>query len=96
MKYLIFPLVTLGLGTAAMAQPPSVPKSYPPCSKSVTDECMGSSREGHHATMGPAHHKMAVHHARKAAHHRKMVAHHRARHMAHAAHHGKKAHAKSS
>lgn len=76
MKYLIFPLVALGLsvglGTAAMGQPaaaPSAPKSYPPCSKSVTDECMSSSRGTmHHAAMRSAHHKMA--------HHHKMAAHH--------------------
>ena len=85
MKYLIFPLVALGWGTAALAQPaPSAPKSYPPCSKSVTDECMGSSHgTGHHAAMRP-HHKMAAHHHR-------MAARHRPHHMGHAAHHGMKA-----
>ncbi|WP_176592117.1 hypothetical protein [Sphingobium sp. EM0848] len=78
MKYLIFPLVALGLGTAAMAQPaPSAPKSYPPCSKSVTDECMGSSHAAMHHTAMRSHHKMATHH--------------RTHHMAHAAHHGMKA-----
>ncbi|AMK21887.1 MULTISPECIES: hypothetical protein [unclassified Sphingobium] len=87
MKYLIFPLVALGLGlgTGAMAQPaPSAPKSYPPCSKSVTDECMGSSHDMmHHAAMRPSH--------RKISHHRKMAAHHRPHHMTHAAHHAMKA-----
>jgi hypothetical protein len=79
MKYLIFPLVALGLGTAAMAQPPAAPKSYPPCSKSVTDECMGSSGTAmRHGAMRPAHH-------------RAMAAHHRPHHMAHAAHHAMKA-----
>lgn len=82
MKYLIFPLVALGLGTAAMAQPPAAPKSYPPCSKSVTDECMGSS--------GTAMHHAMHHGAMRPAHHRKMAAHHRPHHMAHAAHHAMK------
>ena len=95
MKYLIFPLVALGFGTAALAQPPSTasaPKSYPPCSKSVTDECMGSSHEGaHHAAMRPAAHSMASHHHKMAARHHKMAAHHRPHHMAHAARHGTKA-----
>ncbi|WP_150290035.1 hypothetical protein [Sphingobium estronivorans] len=82
MKYLIFPLVALGLGTAAMAQPaPSAPKSYPPCSKSVTDECMGSSHATmhhtamHHTAMR-SHRKMATHHHKSAARHHKMAAHH--------------------
>lgn len=88
MKYLIFPLVALGLGvglgTGAMAQPASsAPKSYPPCSKSVTDECMGSSHDKmHHAAMHPARHGPARHH--------RMAAHHRPHHMTHAIHHAMK------
>ncbi|WP_242127075.1 hypothetical protein [Sphingobium sp. Sx8-8] len=73
MKILFIPLIALGFGTAAMAQAPdSTPKSYPPCSKSVTDECMSSS---HAAPM--AHHKAAAHH------HAKWASHHHG--MAHAA-----------
>jgi len=88
MKYLIFPLVALGMGTAAMAQapstppsPPSPPSSYPPCSKTVTDECTSSSGEMmHHAARPAAHHKAAHHKA--AAHHKVAARHHRTAHAA--------------
>jgi hypothetical protein len=65
MKYLLFPLVALGFATAAMAQPPSPAKSYPPCSKTVTDECVGSS---HAAAKAPVHHGKMAHHHRHVTH----------------------------
>ena len=82
MKYLIFPLVALGMGTAAMAQAPSTPpSSYPPCSKTVTDECTSASGETmHHAARPAAHHKAAHH--KTAAHHKVAARHHRTAHAA--------------
>ena len=95
MKYLIFPLVALGMGTAAMAQapssPPSPPSSYPPCSRSVTDECASSSGETmHHAARPAAHRKIAMHH-KATAHHKVAARHHRMAHVAKPAAEGKPA-----
>lgn len=66
MKTLFIPLIALGFGTAAMAQAPDgTPKSYPSCSKSVTDECMGSAHATHAAK--PVKHRHHVAHATKPA-----------------------------
>lgn len=57
MKYLLLPVIALGMGTAAFAA------DYPPCSKSVQDEC--TSTGASHAAMShkAAHqHHAALHH----------------------------------
>ncbi|MFT3964325.1 MAG: hypothetical protein QM690_00400 [Sphingobium sp.] len=58
MKYLLVPFIALGIGSAAFAATGTT--SYPPCSKSVQDECI-SAAPAKHAAAKPA--KAHVHHA---------------------------------
>lgn len=65
MKYLLVPLLALGVGTAAIAASPDARAAsggYPACSKSVTDECTEAAR--------PAKAVTGAKHAHKSAHHR--------------------------
>jgi hypothetical protein len=62
MKYLLIPIAALSIGTAALAQSPAPEKSYPPCSKSVKDECISSAGLPGKATAAKS--KKAAHHAR--------------------------------
>jgi len=65
MKYLVAPIIVLGVGTAALAQAAPLPAakasgSYPPCSRTVTDQCVNPSQAPHRAA---AHKGQVTHHA---------------------------------
>jgi hypothetical protein len=69
MKYLIVPVLALGLATAAGAatgSPATVAGAVPACSKTVTDNCMEHSAKPARVAK-PAHHARRAHHAGKAA-----------------------------
>ncbi|HEX7854287.1 MAG TPA: hypothetical protein VF503_11380 [Sphingobium sp.] len=56
MKYLLIPFIALGISSAAYAT------TYPPCSKTVRDECMNTG--SHHMKSSKAHmHHKAAHHS---------------------------------
>lgn len=67
MKYILASLLALSVGTAAVAadsssSATSPSRNYPPCSKSVTDECT-QMPAAHHMT-----HKTMKHHRHHRAH----------------------------
>lgn len=65
MKYLLVPLLALGVGTAAIAAAPgtdAAPGSYPACSKTVKDECTESGATTAKAVTGAKHARKSAHH----------------------------------
>lgn len=62
MRFILVPFIALGFGTAAMAADAT---AYPPCSKTVQDECTSASSAKHHmaVTKTAAHHHMTHHKA---------------------------------
>lgn len=70
MKYLLIPLLALGVSSAAFAtaeSPPAPSAAYPACSKTVTDECTQTAAKPAHHASGKAMHHRAHHRAVKKA-----------------------------
>lgn len=63
----ILAVLALGSATAAYADTPApAPDSFPPCSRTVTDNCMQTPHAAHHARHAKATHR--THHASAASH----------------------------